>query len=228
MNGIILHKKSLQINDFIRKLQFENIALVSKIWSPAKSVDIDVMHVNIVIIYRTGELETTDIVNLIPEFRQKGSMPIIVIDEKYHSETQRRCLTLGAQKYMALPCASHEIAFELKNAAYSQEQSQSQKWVRAFDVWLNLERRLARRKDRLVHLRNKEFALLEYLMINRGKLLTKNEIFEQVWDRNADFGSNTIEVHINRLRRKIDTPFRKKLIHTIHSLGYIFDKKPNI
>ena len=99
------------------------------------------------------------------------------------------------------------------------------KRVRLYDIHLDLEHRFARRNKQTFPLRNKEFALLEFFMNNRGRVLTRDSILEHVWDRNATFSSNTVDVHINRLRRKLYDPFREKLIHTVHCLGYIFEKR---
>ncbi len=82
-----------------------------------------------------------------------------------------------------------------------------------------------KRSNKIFRLRNKEFSLLEFFIINRGKILTRNLILEHVWDRNANFASNTVDVHINRLRQKIDVPFREKLIHTVPCVGYVFDRR---
>ncbi|MBP9718346.1 winged helix-turn-helix transcriptional regulator [Candidatus Gracilibacteria bacterium] len=100
-----------------------------------------------------------------------------------------------------------------------------QKYIRAYNVYVDLQRRLVKRDDKVIFLRNKEFSLLEYFILNKGKLLQRSTILEQVWDRNANFGSNTLDVHVNRLRRKLDGPFKTKLIHTVHCIGYRFDKE---
>ena len=104
------------------------------------------------------------------------------------------------------------------------EQDIRVKWLRAYDIWLNMRRRFVKRHKLVIPLRNKEFALLEFFIINRGKIVTRDDILEHVWDRNGNFASNTVDVHINRLRRKLDRPFPEKLIHTIHCVGYRFEK----
>lgn len=75
--------------------------------------------------------------------------------------------------------------------------------------------------DHSIYLRNKEFALLEFLMMNMGKVLSRTSILENVWDRNADIFTNTVDVHINKLRKKIEVPFEQKFIRTIPCSGYI-------
>lgn len=117
------------------------------------------------------------------------------------------------------------IGAHIRKQVYQQQHSVLQKFMKAYDVFIDLERRVVKRHDKLIDLKNKEFSLLEYFVLNKGKLLTRTTILEQVWDRNAHFGSNTLDVHVNRLRRKLDDPFKIKLIHTVHSIGYRFDNK---
>lgn len=99
------------------------------------------------------------------------------------------------------------------------------KWVRAFDIGIDLMRHRVKRREKYIPLRNKEFSLLEFFIENQGKVLTRDTILEFVWDRNGTFASNTVDVHVNRLRRKLDDGFKEKLIHTVHCIGYIFEKR---
>ena len=78
----------------------------------------------------------------------------------------------------------------------------------------------ARRDGIDINLRRKEAAILEFLMRNSGRVVTRSMILEHVWDSAVDPITNTVDVHINYLRKKMDKPFNKKLIKTIHSLGY--------
>ncbi|MFZ1256439.1 MAG: winged helix-turn-helix domain-containing protein, partial [Saprospiraceae bacterium] len=78
------------------------------------------------------------------------------------------------------------------------------------------------RSKKKIDLTPKEFALLEYFIRHQGRVISKAEIAEKVWDINFDTNTNMIEVYINYLRNKIDRPFEKKLIHTIFGSGYIF------
>jgi DNA-binding response OmpR family regulator len=89
------------------------------------------------------------------------------------------------------------------------------------DLTLDLLSRTVSRNETLIELSGKEFLLLEYLMRNTGQILTRTMILEQVWGYNFDTASNVIDVHINHLRRKIDSDLPKKLIHTIKGVGYV-------
>ncbi len=86
---------------------------------------------------------------------------------------------------------------------------------------MNLNEKVARRGQNTIDLTAREFALLEYLMRNRGRVVSRVDIAEKVWDIHFDTGTNTIDVYINFLRKKIDKDFTTKLIHTVVGMGYI-------
>ncbi len=92
------------------------------------------------------------------------------------------------------------------------------------DLELNLDEKLAYRNGAKIELTAKEYGLLEYLMRNQGRVCSKVDIAEQVWDINFDRGTNYVEVYVNYLRNKIDKGYDKKLIHTIVGLGYTIKK----
>jgi len=98
--------------------------------------------------------------------------------------------------------------------------------LRVGDLTLDLVRHEARRAGRLIELTAKEFALLEYMMRNAGRILNKDMIISHVWDFDADILPNTVEVYIGYLRNKIDKPFKGPgLIHTMRGFGYKLEKK---
>ena len=92
-------------------------------------------------------------------------------------------------------------------------------------VELNLDTKTVRRDGQLIDLTAREFALLEFLMRNQGRVLSKPTIAEHVWDINFDTGTNVVEVYINYLRKKLDRDFPKKLIHTQFGMGYTFKEE---
>ena len=89
-------------------------------------------------------------------------------------------------------------------------------------LMLNRSTREVFYKNSRIRLRNREFTLLEFLMLNQGRLLSRETILEAVWDRNSQILTNTVDVHINKLRSKIDYAFREEFIRTINCSGYIF------
>jgi DNA-binding response OmpR family regulator len=101
--------------------------------------------------------------------------------------------------------------------------STDEKMLTVADVVLDVQHHIVTRGAKQLILSRKEFTLLEYLMRNAGLLLTRQMILEHVWDTNADPFTNTVEVHIRYLRRKLDEGFKRKLIQTVHGYGYKFE-----
>lgn len=93
------------------------------------------------------------------------------------------------------------------------------------DLELDLKEKNARRGDKTIALTAKEYVLLEYLMRNRGRVVSKVDIAENVWDINFDTGTNFVEVYINYLRKKVDKGYPEKLIHTMIGMGYMLKAK---
>jgi DNA-binding response OmpR family regulator len=90
------------------------------------------------------------------------------------------------------------------------------------DLELDLNKKVAWRAGTQIGLTAKEFSLLEYFMRNTGRVLSRNDIAEKVWDASFDFGTNVVDVYVNFLRKKIDKGFDRKMIHTKVGFGYIF------
>lgn len=224
MEAIILHLPGKRIGKIIGKLRNENIKIKSIIWTPEKSLNGNIVNTNMVLIHLDSP--ERNILSAIPDLRKKKYlMPVAVLDENENMETKKTAFDMSADGYFPKPFSYCDLATDLKQLVYRKEMQHAERWMKAFNLWLNIENRFVKRDNCIIPLRNKEFSLLEYFMINRGKILTRNSILEYVWDRNANFASNTVDVHVNRLRRKIDDPFREKLIHTVYCVGYIFDKR---
>src|SRR5262249_22566852 len=94
------------------------------------------------------------------------------------------------------------------------------------DVELDLLRQRATRAGRRLDLTPKEFGLLSLLARRAGEVLSRALIAEQVWDMSFDSGSNFVDVHVRRLRSKVDDPFERKLIHTVRGVGYVLEERP--
>lgn len=224
MLAIALHSPEIRIDDYQRGLKYENIELHGISWDCESELDSKIFDANIVIIALKSPEITIMTRGLNQLKKKKKYMPVIIMDEVDSDETRVCALSLGAYNYFSKPIFYRDVAIVMKHLAFRTDQPKN-KCLSAFDMKLDLEHRFVKRESHGSQLRNKEFALLEFFMMNRGKVLTRNSILEHVWDRNANFASNTVDVHINRLRRKIDDPFKEKLIHTIHCVGYIFEKR---
>lgn len=133
---------------------------------------------------------------------------------------------VGTDDYMVKPFDFMELLVRVKSLLKRVcETEQPSECLQVADLELDLKEKVARREGKAIELTAKEFSLLEYLMINRGRVVSKVDIAEKVWDINFDTGTNFIEVYVNYLRNKIDKGFATKLIHTIVGMGYMLKHK---
>lgn len=154
----------------------------------------------------------------------KPHLPIIMLTALGEIEDKLEGLGLGADDYLVKPFDLRElnarIAACFRRAELVSMPTQDELWQVA-DLVMNLTTKEVRRHNTSVELTAKEFALLEYLIRNRGRVVSKMDLAEQVWNLNFDPGTNVVEVYINYLRKKIDRDFEPKLIHTRPGLGYV-------
>lgn len=132
----------------------------------------------------------------------------------------------GADDYLVKPFEFQELIVRLRALQKRNiERGQTTNVLKVADLELDLNERVARRSGHRIDLTAKEFGLLEYFMRNRGRVVSRVDIAEKVWDIHFDTGTNTIDVYVNFLRKKIDRDFPQKLIHTVVGMGYIM-KEP--
>jgi two-component system, OmpR family, copper resistance phosphate regulon response regulator CusR len=132
----------------------------------------------------------------------------------------------GADDYLIKPFEFRELLARLRSLhKRNGEISISHNALKMSDLELDLNEKIARRGGRRIELTSKEFALLEYLLRNKGRVVSRIDIAEKVWDIHFDTGTNTIDVYINFLRKKIDKDFNPKLIHTVVGMGYIMKEE---
>ncbi|MFN4144599.1 MAG: response regulator transcription factor [Runella sp.] len=133
----------------------------------------------------------------------------------------------GADDYLAKPFDFMELVARLKSLLKraSRPLNQPSNILKVSDLELDLDQKVARRSGQTVDLTAREFALLEYLMRNRNRVVSKVDIAENVWDIGFDTGTNFIEVYINYLRKKVDKDPTRKLIHTVIGMGYTLKEK---
>lgn len=128
----------------------------------------------------------------------------------------------GADDYLVKPFEFQELIVRLRALQKRSSESGSvSNLLKIADLELDLNERIARRGGHRIELTAKEFGLLEYFMRNRGRVVSRVDIAEKVWDIHFDTGTNTIDVYVNFLRKKIDRDFPQKLIHTVVGMGYI-------
>jgi DNA-binding response OmpR family regulator len=162
------------------------------------------------------------------ELRQKGMLtPILMLTAKDSVEDKVSGLTEGADDYLTKPFSFEELLARIR-ALLRRTQDYKTKELRVGDLELDPIKRLATRAGKQIPLSGKEYALLEYLMRNKGRVVTESMIVEHVWDMNYEGTSNIVNVYINYLRKKIDSEFEVKLVRTIRGHGYTIDESREI
>jgi DNA-binding response OmpR family regulator len=155
---------------------------------------------------------------------RKGALPILILTAKDTVQERVAGLDGGADDYMVKPFALAELSARLR--AVLRRGAARENVLRVADLEMDTVRRVVRRAGKTVDLKPKEYALLEFLVRNSDRPVTKSLIIEHVWNIHFDSVSNVVEVHINSLRNKIDREFPTPLIHTIRGVGYILTDHP--
>lgn len=159
---------------------------------------------------------------IIQKIRSEGkNTPILVLSVRSEIRDRVEVLNLGADDYLSKPYNFSELEARIKALLRRPERIKST-ILKIGDIELNPNRFLVTKNGKRISLVSKEFALLQYLIENQGEILSKQEIMEHVWDENADPFSNTIEVHIMNLRKKIEDP-KHPMIFTYSNRGYKID-----
>ncbi len=178
---------------------------------------------------RTNEYDAVLLDNMLPkktgleivrDLRAKGKqMPILMLSVLGDVETKVDLLNAGADDYLAKPFSFDELIARL-GALLRRPTHVSKPVLSVADLTLDEATHEVRRRKSDIHLTRKEFALLRYLMRNKGIVLSRGLLLEHVWNMDMDPFSNTVEAHVASLRRKVDAPFKKKLIYTVLGRGY--------
>jgi len=155
--------------------------------------------------------------------RLNQNIPVLMLTALGTTDDKINGFDAGADDYLVKPFEFRELLARVKVLVKKSglPNPQVNKLVQE-DLELDLDRKLARRGNKNIELTAKEFTLLEYFMRNKGRVLSRNDIAEKVWDVSFDFGSNIVDVYVNFLRKKIDKGFDNKLIHTKVGFGYVF------
>jgi two-component system, OmpR family, copper resistance phosphate regulon response regulator CusR len=159
--------------------------------------------------------------------REKNQgVPIIMLTALGATDDKVTGFDAGADDYLVKPFEFKELLARIRALSKrSRQVYQTQASLKAGDLILDLDKKNAIRGNATIDLTAKEFALLEYLMRNKGRVVSRPEIASKIWEITFDTGTNVVDVYINILRRKIDRDFENKLIHTKIGLGYYLDCK---
>ncbi len=156
---------------------------------------------------------------------KKPNLPVLILTAKASVEDRVKGLDSGADDYLAKPFAFAELVARIRALMRRGQQEDSK--LRVADLEIDTATHQASRESRRLDLKPKEFALLEFLMRNAHRPVSRTMIIEHVWDIHFDAVSNVVDVHINSLRNKIDRGESRPLIHTIRGVGYMLtDTRP--
>lgn len=162
-----------------------------------------------------------DGLSLVKQLREEGSQtPVLFLTTMSGIDDRVAGLNSGGDDYLAKPFALAELVARI-NAIARRRETQPPVIFKAGDLEMDLLRRTVQRGGRSIELQPQEFKLLEYLLRNAGRLVTRNMLLENVWDLHFDPRTNIVETHMSRLRSKMDRGFAAELIHTVRGNGYI-------
>ena len=153
--------------------------------------------------------------------RQAINTPVIILSAKGSIDDRIKGLQTGSDDYLTKPFAFSELLARVQALMRRSSGASEPTRLSVADLSLNLLTREVSRAGQSIELQPREFALLEYLLRNAGRVVSKTMIMEHVWDYNFDPQTNVVEARICRLRDKVDKEFDHKLIHTVRGVGYV-------
>lgn len=182
------------------------------------SYDVIVLDVNL------PKINGFDVVQALRQ--QQIKTPVLMLTAMGSVDDKLTGFEAGADDYLVKPFEFRELMARLKALHKRGSDTGPQTNVlKVADLELDLNEKVARRAHKRIELTAKEFGLLEYLMRNRGRVVSRIDIAEKVWDIHFDTGTNVIDVYVNFLRKKIDKDYSTKLIHTVIGMGYMLKEE---
>ena len=167
-------------------------------------------------------LPKRDGLSLIEELRRRGvQTPVLILSARRSVDDRVRGLQSGGDDYLTKPFAFAELVARVQALVRRSTRTPDPTTLSLADLSLDLLSRRVARGGAVLDLRPREFALLEYLMRNPGRVVSKTMILSHVWEYNFDPQTNVVDVLVSRLREKIDKPFETKLLHTVRGVGYV-------
>jgi len=152
-----------------------------------------------------------------------SNIPVLMLTALATTDDKIIGFEAGANDYLAKPFEFRELLARVKVLLKRPDPApEKENILRIADLELDLDKKVVRRGKSYIDLTAREFSLLEYFMTNSGRVLSRTDIAENVWDIRFDSGTNVVDVYVNFLRKKIDKEFDKKLIHTRVGFGYVF------
>jgi DNA-binding response OmpR family regulator len=149
-------------------------------------------------------------------------VPILMLTALSGTDSKVMGFESGADDYLVKPFEFRELVVRIKALLRRTErQVFTSRILEIADLQMDTDAKIVKRGDDIIELTAKEFALLEYFLVNQGRVVSRVDIAEKIWDINFDTGTNVIDVYVNFLRKKIDKNYNPKLIHTVIGMGYV-------
>lgn len=150
-------------------------------------------------------------------------LPILMLTALGTSEDKLAGFDSGADDYLVKPFEFSELVARIKALVRRSNPEMEGNKLAVGNLELDTDKKQAVRAGQIIALTAKEYSLLEYLMANKGKVVSRQQIAADVWDIHFDTGTNVVDVYVNFLRKKVDKDFDTKLIHTMIGMGYMID-----
>lgn len=187
----------------------------NKGYALAKSNDFDVIIMDVMLPYING-------FDLCKKLRNDGMLtPVLMLTALNTTDEKVKGFDCGADDYLVKPFDFKELTARIKALKKRKSEIlQKAQILRVGDLTLDMDARVVKREGKRIDVTQKEYALLEYMMKNTNKVISRNEIAQHVWGVDFDTRTNVIDVYINFLRKKVDKDHKVKLIHTVIGMGY--------
>ncbi|MBC8419015.1 MAG: response regulator transcription factor [Desulfobacterales bacterium] len=168
-----------------------------------------------------------DGLSLIERLRTKEILtPVIILSAKRSVDDRVKGLQSGGDDYLTKPFSFSELLARIHALIRRSTRTSEPSTLSAGDLTIDLLARQAKRENHDISLPSREFALLEYLIRNKGRIVSKTSILEHIYDYSFDPQTNVVDVLVCRLRNKIDRDFDQKIIHTVRGMGYVLKEQP--
>jgi DNA-binding response OmpR family regulator len=166
-------------------------------------------------------LPRMDGLSILNSLRAKNiGVPVLLLTAKGELEDRVKGLNTGADDYIVKPFDFQELLARL-NAVIRRSSNKASPVISIDDLTVNMHLKTVTRSGKEIQLSTKEYVLLEHLVLNSGRVISRTELTEHMYDTEFDLDSNVIDVYINYLRNKMDKGFRRQLIHTVRGAGYV-------
>ncbi len=219
---ILIIEDDLPIANFI-KMGFESDSHIVDISQDGESGSYSARTNHYDIIILDYSLPKRDGIKVLQEIRQKGiNTPIVFLSVIGDTNKKIMALDKGADDYITKPFSFDELKARIKTVLRRPKEIENS-IIEIAGITIDTEKHLVLRKNMIIHLTRKEYGLFEYLVRNRGMILSRGQIMEHVWNADADPFSNTVEAHILNLRKKIQANDDMEIIRNIPGRGYIID-----